>query len=338
MNSRNLRARAGSALLLALSLGGGLFSTASIQAQPAPWPAKPVHVINGFPPGSAPDTVMRMIAERIGPAIGQTVLVENRVGAAGTIAATAVSQAAPDGYTVLLGFAANITVAPHLLASARYNPTTDFAPIGLIQRSPYFIAVRGDLPMRTFQDLVAEAKARPGALNYASIGVGSQHHLTWEVLSSRLGINVVHVPLSGTVQAIAETIGGRTEVIIDAAGTAFAAQAKAGKLRLLAMTGSKPLAIFPEVPALADLGLPGFESLAWWGMLAPPGTPAAIVTRLNAELNRAIATPEVAERLRQEGAIMGDTMGTTPADLGRWIATEYERWGRVIRDAGIKVQ
>ena len=302
------------------------------------WPAKPVRIVHGFPPGSAPDTVIRMIAEKFTPAMGQTFLIENRPGAAGTIAGTVVAQAAPDGHTLLLGVAANISVAPHLLPSAKYNPTKDFAAIGLIQRSPYYIAVRSDVPVNSFRELVAAARARPNSMNYATIGIGSQHHLTWELMEARLGVRFTHIPLSGTAQAISETIGGRTELIIDAAGTAFASQAKAGKLRLLASTGAKPLALFPDVPSLTDLGLPGFESHAWWGILAPAGTPSQVVTRLNGELTSALASAEISERLRQEGAIMNDTIGNTPADFSRWVASEYERWGKVIRDTGIKVQ
>lgn len=302
------------------------------------WPAKPVRIVHGFPPGSAPDTVIRMIAEKFTPAMGQTFLIENRSGAAGTIAGSAVAQSAPDGYTLLLGVAANISVAPHLLPSARYNPARDFAAIGLIQRSPYYIAVRSDVPVNSFSDLVAAARAKPNSMNYATIGIGSQHHLTWELMEARLGIKFTHIPLSGTAQAISETIGGRTELIIDSAGTAFAAQTKAGKLRMLATTASKPLALFPDVPPLADMGLSGFESYAWWGILAPAGTPAAIVNRINAELNKALASADIAERLRQEGAISNDTIGSTPADFSRWVASEYERWGKVIRESGIKVQ
>ncbi len=325
------RAFAAAAMATMMAAGSG---AAMAQA----WPAKPVRIVHGFPPGSAPDTVIRMIAEKFTPAMGQTFLIENRTGAAGTIAGTAVAQSAPDGYTLMLGVAANVTVAPHLLPSAKYNPTTDFAAIGLIQRSPYYIAVRTDVPINSFRELIATAKAKPGALNYASIGIGSQHHLTWEVMEARLGFKVTHIPLSGTAQAVAETLGGRTELIIDSAGTAFASQARAGKLRMLATTSAKPLPLFPDVMPVADQGLPGFESLAWWGLLAPAGTPAPIITRLNGELNKAVASADIADRLRQEGALTNDTIGNTPADFTRWIATEYERWGRVIKETGIKVQ
>lgn len=154
-------------------------------------------------------------------------------------------------------------------------------------------------------------------MNYTTIGIGSQHHLTWELMEARLGVRFTHFPLSGTAQAISETIGGRTELIIDAAGTAFASQAKAGKVRLLASTGAKPLALFPDAPSLTDLGRRGFESHARWGILAPVGTPSQVVTRLNGKLTSALASAEISERLRQEGAIMNDTIGNTPADFSR---------------------
>lgn len=300
------------------------------------WPAKPVRLVLGFPPGSAPDTITRLLADKFTASVGQTFVVDNRPGAAATIAATQVAQAPADGYTIMVALAASMATAAHLLQSAKYHPVKDFAPIGFIQRGPYYIAVPADSPINTFPDLIAAAKAKPGELNFASPGVGTQHHLTWELIMLQTGAKLTHVPLSGTAVMITETITGRTQVNLDGAGTQFASQVKAGKLKLIGMTGARPLPIFPGVKPIHEQGL-AIESHSWWGLVAPTGTPREIIVRMNAELNKALASPDVIERLTAEGAITDGKPGSTPEEFGKWIATEYERWGKVIKDVGIKL-
>lgn len=300
------------------------------------WPTKPVKLVLGFPPGSAPDTIGRMLADKFTASIGQPFVMENRPGAAATIAATQVAQAPADGYTIMIGLAASMATAAHLLPSAKYHPVKDFAPIGFIQRGPYYLAVRTDLPVENLQDLLALAKAKPGSLNFASPGVGTQHHLTWELMMLMTGLKFTHIPLTGSAQMISETITGRTDLSLDGAGVQFASQVKAGKLKLIAMTGSRPLPIFPGVKTMNEQGL-ALESYSWWGLVAPAGTPRPVIDRMNAELNKALASPDMIERLTAEGAITDGKPGSTPEEFGRWIATEYERWGKVIKDAGIKL-
>lgn len=320
-----------------IAFAGALAASGAVLAQ-ANYPTKPIRAVIGFPTSSAPDTMLRMIAERMGTLLGQPMVVENRPGAAGTIAGTAVAQAAPDGYTLMMALAASMSVGPHLLPSAKYDPTKDFAPIGMIQRGPYYIALRTDVPINTFAELIAHGRAKPGDLNYASPGIGTQHHLTFELIQLLTGARFTHIPMTGTGQGITETIGGRTHMIIDGAGVQFAAQARAGKLKLIGMTGAQPLAIFPGVIPIAQQGLPDFQSHSWWGLVAPAGTPQPIIARLNAELNKVLAMPEIVERLTAEGSITGGRSSSTPEEFGRWIASEYERWGKVIRDTGIKLQ
>lgn len=324
--------------LLAATIVATVLTTAPSAALAQAWPAKPIRVLIGFPPGTLPDTIARLLAEKMVPNLGQPMVIENRPGAAATIAANLAAQAPADGYTIMVGLAASMSVGPWLFPSAKYHPVKDFEPIGLIQRGPYYIAVRTDLPINSFQDLIAYGKARPGELNYASPGIGTQHHLTWELIQMQTGARFVHVPQSGTAQAITETLGGRTQVIMDGAGLQFAAQVKAGKLRMIAMTGTATQPAFPGVIPVAEQGMPGMQSHSWWGLVAPAGTPRDIINRLNAELNKALASPDIIERLSQEGSITTGKITTTPEEFGRWIAAEYERWGKVIKDAGIKLQ
>ena len=308
----------------------------SVNASAQAWPAKPVRLVLGFPPGSAPDTITRLLADKFTAQIGQTFIVDNRPGAAATIAATQVAQSPADGYTIMVALAASMATAVHLLPSAKYHPVKDFAPIGFIQRGPYYIAVPADSAINSFPDLLAAAKAKPGEINYASPGVGTQHHLTWELIQLQTGTKLTHVPLSGTAVMLTETITGRTHVNLDGAGVQFASQVKAGKLKLVGMTGARPLPIFPGIRPIREQGL-DLLSHSWWGLVAPAGTPREIITRMNTELNKALASSDVIDRLSAEGAITDGTPGSTPEEFGKWIQTEYERWGKVIKDVGLKL-
>jgi tripartite-type tricarboxylate transporter receptor subunit TctC len=301
-------------------------ATAPVHAQP--YPQKAVSVLVGFPAGTAPDTLMRTVAERMSDLLGQPMMVENRPGAAGTIAASQVMAAAPDGYTLMLGVAGSLSVAPHVLPSVKYDPIRDFSPVGLIQRGPYFIAVNSDLPVHTFAELVAYAKARPGTLNYATPGVGTAHHVLFEKLQRLTGTDMVHVPLA-TGQAINETIAGRTQVLIDAASPSLTALVRAGRLRVVGMTGAAPLPIFPEARPVSEQGAPG--------LVAPLGTPPTVVARLHEEVDRVLGMPEVMERLAAHGGMPGARdVVRTPAAFGRFVAEQYVRWGALVREAGIK--
>jgi tripartite-type tricarboxylate transporter receptor subunit TctC len=319
-------------VVVAATLAAGI----SVGALAQTWPAKPVRIVLGAAAGTAPDTIGRMLADKFTASMGQSFVIENRPGAAATLAAMQVMKSPADGYTIMFAVAAGMATGPHLMPNAKYHPANDFAPIGFIQRAPYYIVVRTDLPIQSLQDLIAYGKSKPGELNFATPGIGTLHHLTLELLMMQSGARFTHVPLAGTVLAITETLGGRTHATIDNAGVQFAAQVKAGKLRMIAMTGATSQRIFPGVKTMGEQGL-ALESYAWWGLVAPMGTPREIILRMNAELNKALASPDLIERQTAEGAIIDSSPGSTPEAFGNWIAAEYERWGKVIKEAGIRL-
>ena len=285
--------------------------------------------------GGAVDTVGRVLASNMGSRLHTTVVTVNRPGASGTIAARAVAQANTDGYTLLLGVAANLAVASNALAGG-YDPTKWFAPVGLIQRGPYAVFVSTSLPVSTFHELLAHAKKEPGRLNFATPGVASAHHLAWELLMARAGVRLVHVPFQGQ-QMVTETIAGRTQVLMTTPGSTLRQLADAGKLKMIAISGAKRLDQLSHLPTISEQGVPGYEAYSWWGLVAPSGTPPAVVERLNTALNAALDLPEIRERLRAEG-VPEERFATTPEAFGAWIAAEYALWGKVIRERNIKFE
>ena len=300
------------------------------------WPSKPIRLIVGFPPGALPDVLGRMVAERMTVGLKQAVIVENRPGAAGTIAGNFVARSPNDGYTLLGGVAANLAVAPHLMSSAQYVPTKDFAPIGLIQRSPYFIVAAADVPVQNLKELVAYAKSNPDKLNFITPGVGTPHHLTWELIMLQTGVKMVHVP-GQAAQMISETITGRTQLFMDSATSTMVSNVKSGKLKMIGMTGDKRMADHSAVATAREQGLEGIVSHAYNGLVAPAGTPASVIQRLNSELNLVLVRPEILERLRMEGVPTEQGVASTPEHFGALIASEYTRWGKVIKDARITI-
>jgi len=296
-----------------------------------------VKITIGFPPGTPPETIGRMIADRFSALFGQNFLVDNRPGATGTIAATDVARAPADGYTLMVGVAASLAVAPHLLQSARYDPTTAFAPIGLIQQGPYFFIVRSDLPVSNLKELIAYAREHPGKLNFATPGVGSVHHLTLELLMQKTGARFTHVPFQGGGQMVMETVGGRTDVFVEAASATVVQYLKSGKLKFIGTTGAARSADFPDVATAREQGV-DLESYSWWGLLAPAGTPAPIVASLNGALNKVLAEPAMVERLHNEGVPPDSRRALTPEQFSEFIAGEYRRWGEVIKQANLKVE
>lgn len=296
------------------------------------YPAKPVRVIVPFPPGAAADIVARAITQEMSKAWGTQVIVDNRAGAGGLIGAELGARAAPDGYTLLFASASPMSVNPHFTAKPPYHPLRDFTPIILIGFSPNVLVVHPSLPVRSMKELIALAKARPGQLNYASNGVGTLSHLAVELIKLQAGINLVHVPYKGGAPAIADTIAGHCSVFLAAYPT-VAGQMRAGRLRAIAVTSAKRIELAPELPTVAEAALPGFEAMQWWGAYGPVGLPAELVTKLNTDIGKALASAEVKQRLTADAA---EPAGGSPRDLAQYLKTYYERWGRVVKASGIR--
>jgi len=295
------------------------------------YPAKPVRVIVPFPPGGAADIVARQITQKLSQALGTQFLVDNRAGAGGAIGSEIVAHATPDGYTLLFGSSSAMSINPHIGEKSPYDPLRHFTYVILAGYAPNVLVIHPGLPAKTVKELIALAKSAPRPLKYASNGVGTLSHLTGELFAQRAGIKMVHIPYKGAAPAVIDTISGDVSVLF-AAYPSISAQARAGKLRALAVTSAKRMELFPELPTVAEDALPGFESNQWWGMYGPAGMPTAIVAKLNAELNKILQTADIKERLAADGAQPG---GGSPDDLASYLRRDYEQWGKVIKAAGI---
>jgi tripartite-type tricarboxylate transporter receptor subunit TctC len=314
-----------SLLILACALTPVLASAQS-------YPTKPVKIVVTIGPGSSADILARIIADEMGRRIGQTVIVENKPGAGGNIAADSVAKSAPDGYTLLMA-----TISTHAINAAMYekmpfDPVKDFAPIALLAANPNVLVVLPSLPANSLKELVALAAAKPGELTYASGGSGTSQHLSGELMSTLGKVKLTHVPYKSTPDSMNAVLSGQVTMAFASVPVALA-QVKAGKLKALGVTSEKPLPWWPEMPALATQGLPGFNVSAWFGMAAPAGTPDAIVNKLNSELLAIMALPAVREKLQGQGM---EILGGTPAQFADVIRSETERWGRIVRAAGAK--
>jgi tripartite-type tricarboxylate transporter receptor subunit TctC len=295
------------------------------------YPAKPVRVIAPFPPSGGTDLFARAIAQKLGAVFGQQVVVDNRSGAGGMIGSDMVARAAPDGYTLLVTSSSTLSIAPHLSRKPLYDPLRDFAPVIIIASAPNLLVVHPSLPVRTVSALIDLAKAHPGAINYASNGSGTLSHLTGELFKLQTGTNLVHIPYKGGPPAVIDLVAGQVSVLFTAIPTALT-QVRAGRLRAVAVTGLKRVDAVKELPTVAET-LPGFESSQWWSMLAPPGTPADIVDKLNAEVARMLIDTDVKARFANEGA---DAIGGSPREFAAYLKADYEKWGRVVKAAGIR--
>lgn len=307
---------------------------ATVQAQsPAArsYPAKPMRLIVGFPAGGPNDTQARLVGQKIGESLGQSVIVDNRPGADGIIGADLVAKGLADGYTLILvsaGHAINPSFHPRL----PYHPIDDFTPIAQVSRSPFVLVVHPSMPVLSVREMIDVAKARPGQLNYGSAGNGSSLQLAMELFMSMARINMVHVPYKGGAPATTDLIAGRVQVMMNNIVSTLP-PARAGMLRAIAVTTSKRSIAAPELPTVAE-ALPGYEVNAWYGILAPRGIPADIASKLNGEINKAIALPDVRQRLLSFGL---EPVGGTSEQFGGHIRTELARWARVIKDNGIRI-
>ena len=318
----------GAPALLALALGVLVGSP----AQAEDYPSRPIKVIVPFSPGGAVDGPMRLIAQEMSKRLGQGVVIENRPGAGATIGSEAVAKAAADGYTLLLASQTN-AISAALYPKLSFDPIGGFAPISLIGREPGVIVVHPSLPVNTLAELVAYVKARPGQVDYASSGNGSGQHLFAALLCSMTGMTMNHIPYRGSGQATTDLVGGQVQVSIPGMA-GMLGHIRAGKLRALAVTGAKRAPQLPEVPTVIESGFPGYEAYVWMGLLAPAGTPPAIIDRLQREVIAALATPEVKNYMA--GASI-EVVGSTPAEFGAFFRTEKERWARIVRETGAKV-
>jgi len=296
------------------------------------YPTRPIKVIVPFSPGGAVDGPMRVIAQELFRDIGEQVIVENKPGAGATIGADFVAKSPPDGYTLLLA-SQTIAISATLYPKLPFDPIADFVPITLIGREPGVVVVNPALPVTTLQELVAYAKERPGQLDYASSGNGSGQHLFAALLASMSGMKLNHVPYRGSAQATADLLGG--QVMISIPGTAgMVGHIKTGKLRALAVTGATRSPQLPDVPTVIEAGVPGYEAYVWMGLLAPKGTPAPIVDKFQREVIAALAVPQVKNALTAAGI---EIVGSTPAEFGAFLREERDRWAKVIRETGAKV-
>jgi tripartite-type tricarboxylate transporter receptor subunit TctC len=292
------------------------------------WPAKPVKFIVPFPPGGSTDPMARMIGAKLSESLGQQFIVENRPGAAGSIGAALVAKSPPDGYTFIFVFDTH-AVNPFLIPNLPFDTVKDLAPVMLIGTAPMAIATAAGKPYKSFTDVVAEAKAKPGAVSIGSVGNGSLGHLTMILVQQASGIRLVHIPYRGGGPMTADAVGGQVDLAIGSVAV-ITPHVKGGKLRAVAVTGDKRSRALPDVPALAEQGLPGFSALAWWAVFGPAGVPKPIMDKFHAELVKAFNLPDVRKLLTETLGI--DLVVGSPEGLQKWLADEMQRWGKVVRD------
>ncbi|GGX25573.1 hypothetical protein GCM10007242_36640 [Pigmentiphaga litoralis] len=295
-------------------------------------PGRPIRLLVPYAPGGSSDVIARAIATEMAKGLGKAVVVENKGGGQGTIATQEVARARPDGYTLLLGHVGTFAVNPAMMPNLGYDVNKDFAPITLLARLPMVFAAGMNTPANTLAEFVTLAKSKPGALNYGSAGNGSAGHLAFEMLKTAAGIDVTHVPYKGTGAQIADLLAGHIDAA--AAGTpGLLPHVQAQKVRLLAVGSAKRLPVLPDLPTVAELGYPGFESSQWFGILAPANTPPEVITRLNAEALKALRSDAVQQRLEHDSS---ETMGQGPAEFAAFIRTEGERWAKVVHAARLQ--
>ncbi len=314
-------------LMASISLAGG----ASMAADP--WPAKAVHVIVPFPPGSSPDLIARMLTDKLAQALGQPVIIENKAGAGGNIGTGLVAKAEPDGYTIGISIPGPLAVNTVLYKKMEYDPFTELAPITLVALSPNVLIVNPSLGVNSVKEFIAYAKERPGQLNYGSVGNGSASHLTMELLKMQAGVDIVHVPYPGSPQVNTAILANQIQAGFVVPGTAMP-MVQSGRVKALAVTSGTKSPVLPDLPTIAESGYPGFESGAWLGMVAPAKTPKPIIERLNRELVAIIQSQDVREKMQR---VYFQAIGTTPEGLATLMRAERERWARVIKQTGASV-
>lgn len=299
-----------------------------------PYPNKPIRIIVPFPAGGNADILARILGQKMTESLGQQIIVDNRAGAAGIIGAQAAAKSPPDGYTLFMGTTGTQTTNPAVYTKLPYDSLKDFAPVSNFAASPYVLVVHPSLPVRNLKELIALARTRPGALHYASFGPGSSAHLTGVLLQTMAKIDIVHVPYKGGPPALADLVGGHVEMMFNLLPGVLP-HVKSAKLRALAVAAGKRTTAIPEMPTFAESGIADFHSDSWYGILVPAGTPREIIAKLNAEILRVLALPDVKQRLAAEGA---EPMGDTPERFAEQIRKDLARWTKVAREANVKVE
>ncbi len=297
------------------------------------YPTKPIRMIVAYPPGGGTDIVGRMMAQKMSENFAQTVVIDNRGGAAGSIGSEIAAKSAPDGYTILMGNVAPNAINVSLYAKLGYDPVRDFEPVSLVASTPNILVVHPTLAVKTVSDLIALAKAKPGTLNYPSAGLGSSSHLAGELLDSIAGVKMVHIPYKGGGPALTDLLGGQMQLMF-ATMPAAMPHVRSGKLRAVAVTSAKRSQAMPELPTIGET-LKGYEASTWYGVLAPARTPRPIVTKLHGEIVKILGVAETRDKLLLQGF---EPVGGTPAKFGAYIKSEIEKWGKVVKAAGIRAE
>jgi tripartite-type tricarboxylate transporter receptor subunit TctC len=316
-----------------MMLLGCAMSWVPVTALAQAWPSKPIKYVVPFAPGGTTDILARTVGEKLSIALGQPVVVENKPGAGGGVGADFTAKAAPDGYTIMGGTISTHAINASLYSNLPYDPVKDFAAITMIARVPNLLVINPGIPAKNVAELIALMKANPGKFTFASSGNGTSQHLSGELFKSMAGVDMQHIPYKGSPPALQDVVGGQVSMTFDNITTAWPL-AKAGKLRPLAVTTAKRSSVAPEVPTLAESGLPGFEIGSWQGVFAPAGTPPEIVKRLNAEIVKILNMPDVKEKLIGLGA---EPVGDTPEQFSAYVKTEVVKWSDIVKKSGAKV-
>jgi len=307
---------------------------ASPPARAQGYPNKPLRLIVPFAAGGSTDVLARIMAQLLGDALAQQVVVENRPGAGGSVGAEAAAKAPADGYTLLLGTSGTLAINPALYPKAQYDPARDFAPVALLGSTAYLLLVHPGVAASSLQEFTSLLRVRPGQYTFGSAGNGSTGHLIGELFKSQAGVTLTHVPYKGQAPAMVDLIGGQIHALFEPVGTALP-QVRSGKVKALAITGARRSALAPEIPTVAESGLPNFDATAWFAIVAPAGTPAEIVTRLNSEINKGLRSSELQAKMVAQQ--VEPASPTSPEQLGAFMRTEIGKWGKVVKDSGAKV-
>jgi tripartite-type tricarboxylate transporter receptor subunit TctC len=307
-------------------------SLASASAFAQAWPSKPVRLIVPFPAGGGTDTITRELANKVGNA-GYTFVVDNKPGSGGNLGVDAAAKSPADGYTLVMGQTSNLAINPTLYSKLPYDPVKDLTPISLVASAPLVIVTGADSPYKTLADVVKASQAKPGSINYASSGNGTVAHLAAESFQKVANVKLTHIPYKGAAQGATDVISGQVQLYVSSIPTLIG-HIKSGKMRALAVTSAKRVDDLPQVPTIAESGYKGFEAVTWFGVLGPANLPKDVVTKLNADINKALKDPELAKKLGDQGA---DVAGSTPEQFGKLIRDDMARWGRIVKESGAKV-